>query len=177
MAPRSVVAEIVTRRRRASSAAPNPISHPPTFGLDPYVANTSSIAARRNRRLSVSGIATSAGPSSPRIDNSHLAVPPSPGSGLRRKSSLVSLHGGQGASVGIIMSDGNLRGTVASAISAAQSGVKRDASRGRDLEAEGAGPDDEEITESDYTTDGTAVDEEEHHLDEVVDVSSPSAIS
>lgn len=121
--------------------------------------------------------AAAAGPSSRPIDNAHLAVPSSPESGVRpldrRKPSLVSLRGSQGANVGIVMREGSLRGTVASAIGATQSGARRDGSRGRDLEEEdGVDPDDEEAASSDYTTDGTDIDEEEHHLDEVVDVSS-----
>lgn len=175
--PRSLVAQTVTRRRRASSATFNPASHPRAPSIDPYAAGASSVTGR-SRGLSVSESVAAASVSRP-IDNSHLAVPNSPESGVRaldrRKPSLVSLHGSQGASVGLIIPDGSLGGTVASAVGATQGGRRRDGSRGRDLEANSEGSDNEEADSSDYTTDGTDIDEEEHHLDEVVDVSSLSA--
>lgn len=93
---------------------------------------------------------------------------------LHRDSSIVSLHGGKGTSVGLQLADGNLRGSVASAMGISHShtdGGRGSRAGGRDEEEAGE-DDDHSDSATDYTTDGSEIDEEEHHLDEVVDVSN-----
>ena len=87
----------------------------------------------------------------------------------RPRASSVA-HGGRGTSVAVRLSAENYRGSeVIAAIE-------------RDIEAEGASRrtasathlsqhEEEEEEGSDYTTDGSEFDEDEHHLDEIVDVS------
>lgn len=59
-----------------------------------------------------------------------------------------------------------------SAVAAASEPRSTSQASHHDLEADAMDPDDDEDMSSDYTTDGSDIDDEEHHLDEVVDVST-----